>query len=316
MIIDHQLKLVIIHIPKCAGKALRTAFNPDNPDGKFWHWSYNKDLNEWVDMAHLRLDQLYRLPEWELIEKYTVIAIVRNPIQRFFSALREHKKQHNQQYKPDDDLLNVLDETRVNHDPRFIHFCPQSRYIFLGRKRKVDYIAHQESLKNDLINIGFKSDMPKDFFDIVNLISEPPEDIKISNDELLKYSDLILRLYKDDFFNFGYGFPESKENSIFPRQSNSFEFLTLSPKGDVDLLNNEWSAPAYKRFEERCNEQKKIVDLQEQLSILQEKLIIFQKQNEVLIGKNQQIENDYSNILSSTCWKITRPLRILKSIFK
>ena len=51
MIIDHDLKLVVLHVPKCAGTALRQAFLEDGAERRMESWfdfSYDPVLKRQV----------------------------------------------------------------------------------------------------------------------------------------------------------------------------------------------------------------------------------------------------------------------------
>ena len=96
MIVDHDLKLVVLHIPKCAGTALRRAFLEDGADRRTESWfdfSYDPVLKRQVDLAHRPLVDLRHTKLWRWLRRYQVIACIRHPYDRLASACREHLRQ-------------------------------------------------------------------------------------------------------------------------------------------------------------------------------------------------------------------------------
>jgi hypothetical protein len=231
VIVNNALSLIIMHIPKCAGKSLRQAFAPEDPSGKFWHWKYSQANFSWQDMAHIPLDQLRGFPEWDLLEKYTVIAVVRNPVDRFYSALSEHRAQHNKKDMSDIDILKNVDLLHIHHDPQYIHFMPQYRFTHLGNKQKVDYIARQENLRDDLLYIGQKAGFGKAYFDAVMRLEEFSAGEKSASESREEYSEFIAKLYARDFLLFHYPFPAGFDKN-FIETYEQMEF----PYGDISWL--------------------------------------------------------------------------------
>ena len=93
MIIDHDLKLVVLHVPKCAGTALRHAFLEDGAERRMESWfdfSYDPVLKRQVDLAHRPLMDLRHTKLWRWLRRYQVIACIRHPYDRLASACREH----------------------------------------------------------------------------------------------------------------------------------------------------------------------------------------------------------------------------------
>ena len=77
MIIRHDLRLLFIHVPKCAGKQLRWILKTTNDQSaieELWNYEYNEDLERYVDMAHLPLSDLRHYPQFRYLDEYTVIA--------------------------------------------------------------------------------------------------------------------------------------------------------------------------------------------------------------------------------------------------
>ena len=155
MIISHEKKFIFIHNPKCAGTTFRAAIETHHDHSRrFWGVDHESYFQRDVDYAHLRLWELAALfPElMALFETYNSVAFVRNPFQRFLSAISEHFKQ----YRPEAKLLelsapaqleivrsficNELTLPCIQTDFRYVHFSPQSWYITLGPTRKAKHI--------------------------------------------------------------------------------------------------------------------------------------------------------------------------------
>lgn len=86
MIIDEETKVIFLHNPKCGGIFFRNChFNSHhNHASSDYLKLYDKDLN--VDLGHINLSNLPRfVPDYQ---DYRIISFVRNPYNRFVTALR------------------------------------------------------------------------------------------------------------------------------------------------------------------------------------------------------------------------------------
>src|SRR5690554_2986132 len=90
MIINDAHQFVFIHIPKCAGTAVRVRLGEFDSSGGAFSISkgFHTEIGE-LDMAHIPLPVLKRFfPEpYEKVRTYESFAIVRDPFQRFSSSL-------------------------------------------------------------------------------------------------------------------------------------------------------------------------------------------------------------------------------------
>ena len=95
MIIDHSLGLVFLHVPKCAGTALRNAWQDaaDRRMESFFDFGFDPVLQRQVDLAHQPLMDLRHRREWRFLRRYHVVACIRHPYQRLASACREYYRQ-------------------------------------------------------------------------------------------------------------------------------------------------------------------------------------------------------------------------------
>ena len=329
MIVLQEENVIIIHTPKCAGKVLRQAFMPDNPEGQYWHWKYISEISSWADCAHLPLSILKQLPEWEKIKTFTVIAIVRNPYKRFISSCNEHTIQHPSESI--ENIINNIDEIRINYDPRYIHFMPQNRFTHIGNKRHVDFIARTENLKNDLISIAKKCNLGSRFLDSIDLIPEYEEQVNINkiyfesnHDKIFK---TVKRLYFRDFILFGFDIPKIEINI---ENTNHFDYLTMDPSVVSEWNDYNYPQEAYERFLERKSNTLKIENLtKDRNEIIKDRdeiikdrdeikktLLEVMKERDFVVNNIEILKNENIAILNSTSWKLTKFLRSVKNITK
>ena len=97
MIISDRHRFAFVHIPKCAGTSVRKALRPiDARDSIFDGMGTHPHMGM-VNYAHFTLDDLscHFPDQYRKVAEYRSVAIVRDPVDRFFSAifqrLREFK---------------------------------------------------------------------------------------------------------------------------------------------------------------------------------------------------------------------------------
>lgn len=153
MIISDKFKFVFVHIPKCAGTSVRQLLAQFDDTGERYrphvmeHRSYGK-----IDFTHLPLPLLLDIApdDFEKLRAYEAFAIVRDPRERFFSALAQRLKMYEkrelaqmQSAEVIESALRVIDAL---HQPsnrfayNFIHFTPQVDFINLNGERLVQNI--------------------------------------------------------------------------------------------------------------------------------------------------------------------------------
>lgn len=218
MIIRHDLKLVFIHVPKCAGKEIRKILKigaNTNNSKELWNYSYSKKLHRYVDMAHLPLSDLKHIEEYKYLDKYTVIACIRNPYMRLRSAVNEFYRQKNKRCEQIVKDNKVTDEMRKKYykkiftkhselDPRYIHSLPMHWFTHYGEEPKIDYILRCENLNEDLIKLSNTLNWPSNFNEAIKKIipKNQPEQATLQN---LPYEELLVeKLYSEDFNIFKY----------------------------------------------------------------------------------------------------------------
>lgn len=226
MLIRHDLRLVFLHVPKCAGKEIRdilkTAAEDKTCIDKF-NFAYSGILHRHVDLAHLTLDDLTHFPEFRYLREYTVIAAVRDPYQRLLSAANEYYRQ----FAASDErslensglttsmMASYAKQIPLRHaqrDPRFVHSLPLTWFTHLGDQPMVDHLLRCETLLSDFMRIASLLGLPSD---IINEGSRKLRDCPESEANFPRElsSDLTLManlLYGQDFSTFGYEMKDAK----------------------------------------------------------------------------------------------------------
>lgn len=218
MLIRHDLRLVFLHVPKCAGKALRSLLIETAPAGglrELWNYGYSNILHRYVDLAHLPLQDLRAYPEFAYLDHYRVLACVRNPYARLPSAVNEFYRQRS---KEDERKANshALTEAMKNHyydqlpaghrelDPRFIHSLPIHFFTHYGDEPKVDFLLRCESLRSDVLALADRLDWPQSLRQqAAQQLRDEPDNLSAAS---LSPRELALAnaLYAIDIRSFGY----------------------------------------------------------------------------------------------------------------
>ncbi len=165
MILSDRYRFVFIHLPKCAGTSVRAAVSPyHDADSRFLKGvERHSDLGE-IDFRHLPLALLRDIdPEaFEKLKVYDSFALIRDPFQRFRSALAQRTKMYLgkefaqlEQAEIRAEIDRVVDylqsEPRVIA-PEFIHFARQSDYVGIDGVQLVRHLYPIERL--DLLGIA------------------------------------------------------------------------------------------------------------------------------------------------------------------
>lgn len=144
MILSDRHRFVFIHVPKCAGTSVRNAVLPyHDVDERFLKAvERHPQLGE-VDFRHLPLRLLRDLdPEvFEKLKTYDSYALLRDPFQRFRSAMSQRAKMYLgkefAQLTPEDireeteKVIAYLNSRPEVIAPGFIHFARQSDFVQL-----------------------------------------------------------------------------------------------------------------------------------------------------------------------------------------
>ncbi len=222
MIIRHDLELVFLHVPKCAGKEIRDLLligaSADTSEELF-NFAYSPILHRHVDLAHLPMADLVHWPHYRWLECYTVIAAVRNPYERLNSAANEYFRQRSRE---DEAIINgpgITEAMRRHYfsqlplahsqrDPRFIHSLPMTWFTHQGSTPKVDRLLRCEHLADDFQQLASELNLPAEMQAVAQatlrnrpLASEmPPSPSRLAQME----ATMAHHLYAQDFATFGY----------------------------------------------------------------------------------------------------------------
>ncbi len=168
MLICHDWKLVFLHVPKCAGTAIRQALEEQARPGtttSFWDFEYNRRLRRHVDLAHLPLMDLRHYSEWQFLDDYHTLASIRHPYARLASACREFYRQKSRatevqmrKFPPSSeqllDYLRALPAAVESRDLRYAHAFPLVWFTHYGSKPMVDTLLECNDLKRDLAKLS------------------------------------------------------------------------------------------------------------------------------------------------------------------
>ncbi len=149
MIVSDQHKFAFVHIPKCAGTSVRKALRPiDETIGKFDQIAHHPEMGM-IHYGHITLPDLEaHFPDYYAkLCRFRSVAIVRDPQDRFFSAvfqrLREFKGYQQSQITSsvvDSEaraLVVHLEATTERLDLQHVHFNRQSDYVWNDNVRVV-----------------------------------------------------------------------------------------------------------------------------------------------------------------------------------
>ena len=254
MIIDHTLKIVLLHVPKCAGTSLRQAFLEDGQERdvvSFFDFEYNPVLHRQVDRAHLPLMDLRHYPEWRLLKRYQVIACIRHPYQRLASACREFLRHNSRDTEvqmrtqlPNQEqrlaYLKRLPAAMDAHDLRWVHGFPIHWFTHYGSKAKVQHLIRCSHLAEDLTDLGERLQWPKGLRTQLAAVGagagrRPTADLNdLSQDPNLRAMANLL--HHNDFGCFGF---ERSEASIDDPDlaDHVQQCLRVGPSHDLPLTN-------------------------------------------------------------------------------
>lgn len=152
MIISDDHHLVFIHIPKCAGVSVKAPLRAiDSTSGGFSRIGDHEQLGR-IHYAHIVLrDIAVHFPqEWDKLRAYRSFAVVRDPAERFVSAMfqrmREFKGMAQSAITPtliEDEaaeVIRALEAAQGRLGLELVHFNRQADYLFLDGAQIVENI--------------------------------------------------------------------------------------------------------------------------------------------------------------------------------
>lgn len=218
VIISDTERFVFMHNPKVGGMAFRTSLMTyETRENYFFEWKMNPVIGRTIDMAHITAFQLRNLyPEaFDSVRTYLKFGFVRNPYDRFFSALSQHLKLATPYLRTavlnDPETFyrvanhfarNVLNPDKIDADHRLVHFRRQSAFFYLDGRIWVDRVFHLERAAEEVTDpirgwLGAALDEKKN---VTRQFAEGYDPARLSRPAI----EAIDRFYALDFERFGY----------------------------------------------------------------------------------------------------------------
>ena len=220
--IDHEHKIIFIHIPKCAGSSVEYFFNVKPFD---WQVPNYEHLTGWCEKRKLHMHHATpkQLLETELIDEdtwntYTKFAIVRNPWSRAYSDFVWLNRFNYINCTFEEFLLKKGKLSKILNDQshksyRGDHLYPQVDFLTIDGEMVMDTVIRFEKLKSE-----FK----------VFLSANSIPDKKLPHDKKSKkyfahYShfytdpevDLVENIYNKDIVLLSYAFEDKRQEMSF-----------------------------------------------------------------------------------------------------
>ena len=237
MIISEQLKFLFIHNPKVAGSSIRKVLLPYNSSPfELWHQRYVQSLERVVDLSHLAAKDLSSL--LTVPKGYFRFGFVREPYERFLSAVHEHSKQNNLDLSSSKEnlsqwVLNKLTPTSVRYDWNLSHFCPQHYYFYSGNTCEADFIGTQADLNSDWIKVLSILDLDPELHSLGNerqRFANPPK-VSILEHLTIPALQRINLLYAKDWFWFGNRFSSILTGGLPSHSHEDRVYAIRTPEG-------------------------------------------------------------------------------------
>jgi hypothetical protein len=169
MIISDRYRFCFIHIPKCAGSAVRGMIGRYDESGGGFAKPEGEALEIGdVDYGHIPLEVLSRFfpLEYQKVKSYSSFCLVRDPYKRFASSVSQRAKMYKGRSLSSiskrelmcelDEAINYLSSAKgqaiLARD--YIHFQPQVSYIFNGSQKVVNNVYRVSDHDTMLSEIG------------------------------------------------------------------------------------------------------------------------------------------------------------------
>ena len=226
--INHDLKVIFIHINKTGGSYIATNLQkyygftnyylkrPDhnqfcykqnlNPNPRYRQRSYENKiygvLHYYQTSVHLNRRMNMNPNKWCTYFKFT---FVRDPYDRIVSGFN-HMNYNNL------DFVTFLRRKHWVNDLQYIHtFMPQIKHVIMNKRININFIGRFENLENDfqtvLKVIGFRRILHNP---IIKINSRPHKDYRMYYTQ--EALDLVNILFKNDFIKFKYNMFDNLED--------------------------------------------------------------------------------------------------------
>lgn len=156
MIVSDSEKFVFVHNPKCGGMSCHNALlKYDTRNNKFFEWREVNDVGKMLDLAHITPFQMRKFfPQaFAEVQDYVKFTFVRDPYQRFISAVSQHLKLGTyfmrQAILQEPDVfygvaaqfaLSALKAQTVENEHKLVHFRLQCNFTNIDGQRWVDHV--------------------------------------------------------------------------------------------------------------------------------------------------------------------------------
>ncbi len=166
MIISDTYGFAFVHIPKCGGSTVKHVIRSYNQADFLYMGIRQHPAAGRLDYAHIPLEILrdHFAKEFSRIEQYKTFALVRDPRERFFSALSQNQRMYSETelatmtnmeiIRECENICNYLQGLNGFCDPERIHFEKQARYLDLDGKRLVDVVLPLHRIDLLIAEIG------------------------------------------------------------------------------------------------------------------------------------------------------------------
>jgi hypothetical protein len=221
--ISHEHKCIFIHISKCAGSSIESAFgidisdNTENNNSNLFGWNKRNQFF----LQHATPQELIdgRFLSIEIWNTYYKFIIVRNPYSRALSDYLWMMKDLNVKDSFSNFLsmsgnFEIMKDTSNIGNYRADHLKTQKDYFFLnGKEITYDFVLRFETLFQHLGDLTQRLKLPSNFF---------KKKINTSKKEFKHYShfysmediDLVEKIYGEDLDFLSYNF-EDRRNILF-----------------------------------------------------------------------------------------------------
>lgn len=236
MIISDIYKFWFIHNPKVAGSSVRKSLLRYNTsDLELWHQRHIPSLDRIIDMSHIAAADVKHVVT--VPDDYFKFGFIREPYERFFSAVGEHSRQNaidlTSKEVLSDFVINKLTQTSVRFDWNYSHFSPQHYYFYEGNKCIADFIGLQSQLYAEWTKVLGVLQLDPELHKLTHERNYGPEPViteQYLNERLTKEAlERVNQLYAKDWFWFGSKF-ESKMIGGLPsgtHRDNVFNIRTV-----------------------------------------------------------------------------------------
>jgi len=155
VIISDELRLAFVHVPKCAGSSIRRHLKANGVDSykdAFGKPGFHEQVGVVIHYSHIPLFHLreHFREAFDKVDQYSSYAIIRDPRVRFVSAVLQRMRtfkliphSHISRKLIIANALEAIDwlsQRKFFADYEFIHFAPQSWFLFLDQRQVVKHL--------------------------------------------------------------------------------------------------------------------------------------------------------------------------------